>query len=420
MHIVYVTTELATKNNSSGGLASYVANMSRIFASHGHKVTIVLVTTKEFTVEFEPEIRVVNVFVEKSKWDEISDVAELSIYNTPKSLKMSGYKSILLYVYKSKIAFEKINEIHKEDPIDIIQATNLGFLSCQFDDTIPYVVRMSSFLNLCDAANKQVVDSDCGLHRMSLINKVHLDVIRENRFTISPSFFLKQIAEQEYGFSPVVLESPFLLKEDDWNENTYNKMLKGKKYVLHFGSLKYLKGIHIVADIAECLLEKYPDMYLVLAGYDSCLDIADGQQIMASELVMRKAGKYADRVIYVGRPVREELYPIIKYAEVCLLPSRIENLSNACIEAMAMGKIVVATDGASYEQLIKNHFNGFLCERDNSSSFLIGLEEAIELTSEQKRIMSERAKMIVERLNPEKIYNKYLEYYKKVIAEWNY
>lgn len=419
MHIVYVTTELATKSNSSGGLASYVANMSRVFAAHGHKVTIVLVTTKELTVEFEPEIEVINVFVEKSKWDEISNVAEMSIYNVQKVSKMSGYKSVLLYVYKSKIAFEEIQRIHKKNPIDIIQVTNLGFLSCQFDNTIPYVVRMSSFLNMCDAANKQVVNKDYGLHQMSLINKVHLDVIKENRYTISPSNFLKRIAEQEYGFSLDVLESPFLLKEEDWNEDIYTKMLKGKKYILHFGSLKYLKGIHVVADIAECLLEKYPDVYLVLAGYDSYLDMGDGRQILASEFVTYKAGMYADRVIYVGRPVREELYPIIKHAEACLLPSRIENLSNACIEAMAMGKIVVATDGVSYEQLIENRFNGFLCERDNPFSFLKGVEEAIGLTLEQKKIMSERAKKTVERLNPENIYDKYLEYYNRVINEWN-
>lgn len=418
MHIVFVTTELATKDNSSGGLASYVANMSRVFVRKGHKVTIIWVTTKDIEITFDPEIEVINVFVEKKHWEEISNVAELCLYSPQRNKKMYGFKSILMNIYKSKLTYEKILNLHKSSPIDIIQVTNLGFLSCQFDNVIPFVVRMSSFLNMCDEANKRVVDQEYGLYKMSLYNKAHLNVIKETRYVISPSYFLKEISEKEYGFSPDVLESPFILDTTDWKLDLYNKYLDGKKYLLHFGSLKYLKGIHVVAEIAEKFLKNYPDKYLVLAGCDSNLQLENGQEIVASEWVKKNAGVYSDRVIYVGRPVREELYPIINSAEVCLLPSRIENLSNACIEALAMGKIVIATNGASYEQLIINHFNGFLCERDNAESFYQGIEEAFHLSNEEKNEISNRAKKTVERLEPDNIYETYMKYYKKVITEW--
>lgn len=159
-------------------------------------------------------------------------------------------------------------------------------------------------------------------------------------------------------------------------------------------------------------------MYLLLAGVDEEMQNDKGQMVMANELVREYAGRYADRVIYVGGPVREQLYPLIDNAELCILPSRIENLSNACIEAMAMGKVVVATNGASYEQLIDDRVSGFLCERDNPESFLQAVEEALSMNEEEKQKMIEKASMRIQQLSPEIIYEKYFDFYKQVMQEW--
>ncbi len=106
-------------------------------------------------------------------------------------------------------------------------------------------------------------------------------------------------------------------------------------------------------------------------------------------------------------------------AELRVLPSQIENLSNACIEAMAMGKIVVATKDASYEQLIENGISRFLCERDNAESFLQGVCEALDLSLEERQKMETNAVSVTERFAPDKkIYEQYLKFYGRVISEW--
>ena len=53
----------------------------------------------------------------------------------------------------------------------------------------------------------------------------------------------------------------------------------------------------------------------------SCSLISSASHTACNELIRKSAGEYADRVIYAGRLVREQLYPLIKGAEVCLLPS---------------------------------------------------------------------------------------------------
>lgn len=93
---------------------------------------------------------------------------------------------------------------------------------------------------------------------------------------------------------------------------------------MHYGSLKYLKGIHIVAQLAERFLRENSNMYLVLAGNSEEILDKSVKKIRAHELVIQSVGRYADRVLYAGRLVREQLYPLIQNAELCLLPSRIE------------------------------------------------------------------------------------------------
>ena len=156
-----------------------------------------------------------------------------------------------------------------------------------------------------------------------------------------------------------------------------------------------------------------------LAGSsEEIYDENSGMEWKAFELVKQRAGEYGDRVLYLGQLVREKLYPIIENAQICWLPYRLDNLSNACIEAMAMGKIVIGTERSSFEQLIEDRISGFLCERESPESNFSALKEALQMTEQEKQKMGEEAKKQIERLHPEEIYKNYLEYYEKVIREW--
>lgn len=58
-----MTTELATPNNVSGGLASFTANIARIFTANKHTVTILLSTVKESEITFDDNIVLEKVFI---------------------------------------------------------------------------------------------------------------------------------------------------------------------------------------------------------------------------------------------------------------------------------------------------------------------------------------------------------------------
>lgn len=417
MHIVFVTKQLATINNSTGGLGTFTANIARIFASKGHEVDILLVSTKEQLIEFDDNINLEKIFIPIDEWQNIDFIAnELCGRDEEKSQYIRRYSNI---IYKAEKTAESIRNINRRSPIDIVHYSNHDSLALFADRSIPYVVRISGFSNIVKGANipgrKLTFDDNPENYHQ----KIEDAVLKKSKNVIAPSKLLADMGERELGIEHVhVIESPFIYQEKEWDTSTYDSFFNKKKYIIFFGNLVYQKGIHVVAGMVKKMLENHKDMYLVLAGYDNDLYMSIGEHINASEMVIREAGEHFNRVSYVGRLNREQLYPLIKNAIACILPSRIENLSNACIEAMAMGKIVVATNGASYEQLIQDGVNGFLRERDNSNSFLEGIETVLSLSEEEKETISENAKKTVERLSPENIYNQYLNYYQKVIREW--
>lgn len=417
MNIVFVTDELATGNNSLGGLASFTSNISRIFRRHGHDVSIIVVTTKEEHFEFDSDITLVTCFVELNKWKNMKKIADMLSHVCKYS--PNDLRGGIVDLYKSKMVTKEIRRLNEIKHVDLVHYCNLEFFAMFADRHIPYCVRLSSFMNILRGAELPIAKLGYLDTELNFQERLTDYVVRKSKYVISPSFLIAKIAEENLNVKATVLESPYIIESQRWDYRIYdNFKLKNRRYIIHYGRMQYVKGTQIVAQIASKLLEEYPDLYIILAGNSGEMFDNDGNKIMAHELVIRNAGKFADRVIYVGKLTREQLFPFIQYAELCLLPSRIENLSNACIEAMAMGKIVVATDGASFEQLIEDRVSGFLCERDNPDSFFKAVEEGLNMSYEDKCKMSKSAMFISKRLSPDNVYEKYLEYYKKVVSEW--
>ena len=416
MHLVIVTCELATANHTAYGLASFTANLARIFRGKGHKVTVVVAATKDEHLIFDEDISLKTTYLEKKLWDEYDAIGRMGAILTG-SNRNENRKFIVNY-YKSNQVKHVIGEIKAREKIDIIHVCNVCSLSLGFGQDIPYVVRISSYQNMWDGADLPEGCIDYDKNPLSINNKLEIYTLKKARYVVSPSNFMAEVTRQNIGMEPVIIESPFTLNKKGWDYGIYNSLVKGKNYIIHYGRLSYCKGTHIVAKIAKDILEKYPDMTIVLAGNYIEMENQYGERIKAYELVKECAGEYADRVLYAGCLTREQLYPLIQNAKLCLLPSRIENLSNACIEALAMNRIVIATEGVSFEQLIEDRVNGFLCKHDDPDSFLQAVEKVLEMGEDSRKQIEAEASKRIAKLAPDMIYEKYLAFYQKVIREW--
>lgn len=92
-----------------------------------------------------------------------------------------------------------------------------------------------------------------------------------------------------------------------------------------------------------------------------------------------------------------------------------ENFSNACVEAMYFGKVVVGTDGTSYEQLIQDGESGFLAKPGSAVSLYHAINRALAITEDTRNSIEERAKERIDRLKPEITVKELLNYYEKLL-----
>ena len=124
--------------------------------------------------------------------------------------------------------------------------------------------------------------------------------------------------------------------------------------IMHVANLKPVKGHYYLLEAFAGVVTQFPDAKLILVGRDEL----DGQlQNLAQKL------NISDKVVFMGK--RENVKDLLVLADICVLPSLSEGMSNAILEYMLAGKPVIATNVGGNPELVRHDFNGLLVEKEN-------------------------------------------------------
>lgn len=396
MHIVYVTFEFPGEM-PIGGLATYISNISNIMRGQGHNVTVLTLSDKQ-NREYILENGVKIIALERYRYNgKLWRKQQTRIENIVNAMRIH----------------RKLSDYEKVCKVDIVQAANVYGVGL-FRTKTPTVVRLSSDSVICREAERFIFDKEQFEEKLRFED--WLEYITEKRADaiFAPGNIIGSIVSKRIHRHVFTIESPFYM--DDLKENTeiYHKELKNKKYFLIYGSLQNRKGTRVIAESLYMLLDKYRDIYFVFCGIDYGIN-KNGAMISAVSYLQRSAKEYDGRVIYLGVLPKNQLIPVIKGAMACILPSRIENLSNACIEAMGLGKIVIATANAGYGQLIAHNENGILFQRDSTVAVKKAVDYFLHMNDAQKEKMGQMAQKVIGHLDAEHCYQKIIELYETVV-----
>lgn len=398
MRIAYVIPEFVTEKEF-GGLAVYYDNMSRLLAEEGHGIYIFVLSDRTETVAYYPGITVERVYVDLQHVDE----------QIPGSFIRE----------RSRVVSEKLLEyIRRGVSFDLVQYANLWALGLERIH-IPSVVRISSYQPYLRAADQEFFDPG----RVYEAEKVsdYLEEIATLRADAiySPSKCIAEMISKRTGRDIKIIESPFYPQKFMADSEKFpNEKLKGRKYVLSFGTVKILKGAKLIGDCIYRVLSACSDLVWVFAGNEFPWKDGEGNIVSPKEYIRQHALEHGDRVVFLGKLCQEELFPVIRQALFCVMPSRIDNLPNTCIEAMALGKVVIGTAGASFEQLIEDGKSGFLIERENEKMLIDAMQYAYGLTEGQRAEIGRAAQRRIEEMHPEKLKEQLLAFYLSVIASF--
>ncbi|MCI9464175.1 MAG: glycosyltransferase family 4 protein [Lachnospiraceae bacterium] len=388
MVVLFVTPYLRKKeeNPKGGGLETYLFRVAGALKKMGHE-PIILALGDENMHYRENDV-------------EIFFTVRPSI-----SIKRKFLKIISIRMSSSLVLNRKVKELIRKRKVDVVQfASLLGLAICYYGKT-PAVMRLSSYAKTYYKDDKGL--SRVELYIMSLFERL---AARRCNAVFAPSHVIADAFSRDIHRTVSVVESPFWNDCVTCDESIYHNTLYGKKYLLFVGRLHFEKGILVIAEILEQFLAEHPDYYFVCCGESGMIDGRNSVRIL-----QLASGKYKDRFIYMPPLSHEYLYPVIWHADFVICPSIMENFSNSCMEAMYFKRVVIGTDGTSFEQLIDDGKNGLLCVPGDAESLLNKMNVAAGMSGEQKEEMGQKARKRIDRLAPEYTVKTLLHYYRYVI-----
>jgi glycosyltransferase involved in cell wall biosynthesis len=345
LRIAFATPEYVTENYFDGGLANYLSLVAPALADLGHDIHVVTLSDINAR-QFEHEGVVVHRVKLKAGWQLLNSLTRYRFSTTVHWLNLS------VEVYR------KLKQLNRQKPFHLIQFPNYsycGLVSMLLLRT-PHVLRASSYGPFFhDSRMNRTVDFKLlkSLEKLQLTLSPHI---------YTPSRSLQQLLDHKDGLNRVrIVPKPIYLKTENCDYSIYDRFLKGRDYLLFFGRFEERKGFHILAQALARVLEDNADINAVVVGRDVKTALHPSMADYARDL----CGRFGERFMVLDQLAHQQLYPVIEKAKLVVLPSVADNMPNACLEAMALGKAVVGTFESSLDEVITDEVTGFLVAPNN-------------------------------------------------------
>jgi len=392
VRIAFITPEFVTESYFDGGLANYLNRLSKLLANQGHDIHVVTLSQKDET-EFVRDGVNIHRVLQKPGWHTVNRITR---YSLPTTLHWLNF---------GVQAYRKLKQLHRQKPFDVIQYPNYSFGGLF---SIPFlraahVVRASSDLISANGV-KRNLDS-------VLVERLEVLQYKLSRNIYAPSHAVQKSLTKKLNIAGVqLIRTPFYVETDDWDSSVYDQFLKDKKYLLYFGRFQLRKGFHTLVQALPKFLSKCSDAHVALVGRDMETTLASSMAGFARS----QCAAFSDRLTLLGNLQHSHLYPIIAGAHLITLPSLIDNLPNAGLESMGLGKVVIGTTGSSFEELITDGLNGFLVPRDNPEALADKMISA--WNNPDLETIGAIAKQKVLDFAPEKTVDSLLKYYSGLLG----
>ena len=394
LRIAFATPEYVTEKHFDGGLANYVNRVSKTLAELDHDVHVVTLSLQD-EAKFDHE----GVMVHRVTLSRAGQALN--------RLTLNSLGTTLHWLNFSTQVFRKLKQLHRKAPFHVIQYPNYsscGLFSIPLLRTA-HVVRASSYEPAWNDAAGRKRNLD-----LKLAERMEALQYRLTRNVHVPSFSMQTMLSTKAGVSDArVIRSPFYVETREWDPAVYERFLKDRRYVLYFGRFQLHKGFHTLVQALPRFLGRYEDAYAVLVGRD--METRLGSSM--AEYARVQCRQFADRLIVLENLPHAQLYPVIDRSHLVVLPSLIDNLPNSCLEAMGIGKVVIGTNGASFDELIADGVNGFLVDPNSPDELADKLIAA--WVDPKLDEMSAAAKRRMDDFAPEKTVASLLTYYSEVL-----
>ena len=155
------------------------------------------------------------------------------------------------------------------------------------------------------------------------------------------------------------------------------------------GRIGKTKGQMILVKAAEEILRRQPSAFFLLVGVPS------DQAYYAEMAKYLEQSPFRERILFTG--LRHDIPQVLADADVLAHPSEWEGLPNVVLEAMSMGRPVIATDAGGTAEVVEDGVNGFLLPLPVPVGLLVEKMEFLFTHPEERRRMGLAGRARVEK-----------------------
>jgi glycosyltransferase involved in cell wall biosynthesis len=396
IHIAFLTPEYSRDQAPEGGLGNYLRKTAMQLCHRGHRVSIFCLS------KLCRDYRDGEVFVHEVRRFRFP-------YQLARFRQMAPFLPAIAQVRSAQRLAKQFWQAASGNPVDIVQASSFGSpgYTLRHNGQMPVVCRISSYTPLYRSASGQ---------RRSfgdyLSDWLEVRQVLDAQASFAPSELMASAFARVEGHRPLVIRSPANVDEVSYDPSFYERHLSGQRYLLYFGTLNRIKGVDLLAPVAGKLLPRHPELNLVFIGRDHGL--RDGQKVF--DFVRQANEAYQSQLFYHPGLLKSQLYPVIKNSLGVLMPSRVDNYPNACLEALSLGIPVVGTYESSLDEMIGDGKTGFLARNDDADSFGEAVERLLSLSPAQSLEMRQQILSLADKMKAEDRIGQLIAFYEQTCA----
>lgn len=365
-----------------GGISTYCYFTARMLVEAGYEVTVLTQNDKVVDIEIK----------------EVSTNLRLIQFNSnPDNLnKFLGYAARLSYAFATIVkriieAEGKPHYIEAQDYLGIAYyLTQFKHLGYPYLANIPIVITLHSpafiYLEYNKVPTYRFPDFwTCEMEKQAIVAADAL---------ISPTKFLVTEIEKHISLQNKkirIIANPYQISGAAYTDYEPNK-------IIYYGKLSPQKGSFKLLEYFKTLWDK---------GFKYPLHIIGGTDIVyhpemktMGQLVKEKYDNYIKNNLLQlhGKIQPEQIEAQIKNAQVIIVPSIVDNMPYVVMEAMGIGKIVLASKQGGQQEMIKDGISGFLFDHDDPATFIDKLHLILGLRPDEISAIGNNAKESIKNL----------------------
>lgn len=400
MRVCFVPLDYPS-GQSGGGVGTSIQTLARAMVEKRHQVTVfALQSPGEPAARDDAGVRVVRFPQGSLHWY----WSKVPIVGHPLALAIRELE-------RGWEAWQVLQQLHRQEPFDVIELTEEGGLFVAlFMRGVPIVARLHGGpYTFCKYTPEMPLPF--GLRLSRILQRMAL---RLARVLIAPSRAHAQEIATELGLNHPPIE--VIPNTVCMPTTTYPGALNGKipatddPIILYVGRLDRSKGIPALLRAAHQVVQEAPNVRFVFAGSSHpTLRRTDLDQLMG-HLSLN------GRVQLLGHVFRDQLVEWYQRAQICVLPSYYESFGISALESMAFGVPVVATTAGALTEVVKDRITGFLVPPGNSEALARALLQLLRSRELRQRMGKAGRERALRSFGTEKIVDKTIGTYKRVIV----